>query len=623
MLGAKEKRILNVDLESLTFNTQQLENKLLKSYFGGSGLATRFLFEMTSSQTRPLSPENPLIFMTGLLTGTPVPASSRYSVVAISPKTGIFGESNSSGFWGPEVRQAGYDGIIIEGRATSPVYLWIDNGKLEIRDADHLWGKETFETDNLVRAETDDKAKVVCIGPAGEKLIPSAVILNDGINARVAGRTGMGAVMGSKLLKAIAVRGTDRITVHDQKTLRTSVKEMIPSIKSKAQRMGDFGTAQGVESYELIGNLPIKNWRKGSWKDGAHKISGEQLARTILSAKYHCKGCPIGCGRVIKINKGEYAGLEGAGPEYETIAFFGSMCLVDDLEAICKANELCNRYGIDTMSTGAAIAFAMEAYEKKLLTKEDLGGVALEWGNAKSMVEMVQKIANQQDFGKLLGRGVREAAEALGPQAQNFAIHVKGLEPSAHDPRCFHSAAIGYATGNRGACHLQGGTHWAEAGIAIPELGWQEPFNRFGTEGKGEMVTKMQNLMSLFDALGVCKFLLFGGVRPGDLVGWLNLVTGWAFGLDEFMKVGERIYNLKRLFNVRQGIGRKDDLLPMRFLTQRRGEGGAPMELPNFGAMLADYYAFRGWDEDGIPTKEKLTELELIKYLNFDQRKEK
>ena len=611
MSGGYMDRILRLDLSRGEFREEQLEEAVLKKYFGGSGLATKILFEETTADTEPLSPENRLIFMTGPMTGTAVPTSSRYSVVARAPKTGIFGESNSSGFWGPELKQAGYDGLIFQGKAASPVYVWIDNGQVSIRDAGHLWGKDTFETDEIVRAETHARAKVACIGPAGERLIHAACIVNDGADARVAGRTGMGAVMGSKNLKAIAVFGAKKAPVVDSDSLRGSVKELIPVMKTKAERMTKCGTANGVIGYEKIGNLPIKNWRQGSWPEGAQKISGEHMAETILTGNYRCKGCPIGCGREVKIDKGKFAGLEGAGPEYETVAFFGSMCLIDDIEAIAKASDLCNRYGLDTMSTGASVAFAMEAYEKGLLTKKDLGGLEMEWGNAEAMLSLVRKIAEKEDFGEVLGRGVKEAAKELGPRAEEFAIEVKGLEPSAHDPRCFHSAAVAYATGNRGACHLQGGTHWAEASIAISELGWDTPFDRFATEGKGEMVAKMQNLMSLFDALGVCKFSLFGGVRPHHLVEWLNYITGWNFNLEEFMQTGERLYNLKRLFNVRLGISRKDDTLPMRLLTHRRGEGGTVRELPNLGTMLSDYYEYRGWGEEGIPAPEKVAELGL------------
>ena len=614
MSGGYMGKLLRVDLSQGKFRDEEIEEAVLKKYLGGSGLAAKYLFEETAADTSPLAPENRLIFMAGPMTGTAVPTSSRYSVVAKSPKTGVLGESNSSGFWGPELKRAGYDGIIFQGKATAPVYLWIDNGTVSIRDASHLWGKDTYQTDELVRAETHAQAKVACIGPSGERMVHIACIVNDGTDARVAGRTGMGAVMGSKNLKAIAVHGTKKTPVVDAGSLRDSVRELIPTLKQKGKRMTDFGTSQGVIGYEKVGNLPIRNWRQGSWPEGAQMISGERMAETILTSNYRCKGCPVGCGRVVKIDKGKFAGVEGAGPEYETIALLGSLCLVSDLEAIAKASEVCNRYGIDTMSAGACVAFAMEAYEKGLLTKDDLDGLELEWGNAEAMLAMVEKMAKGEGFGAVLSQGVREAAEKLGPKAQEFAIHVKGLEPSAHDPRAFHSAAVAYATGNRGPCHLQGGTHWAEIGLAIPELGWEAPLDRFTTEGKGEMVAKMQNLMSLCDALGVCKFSLLFGVRPLHLVDWLNNITGWNLDLDSFMETGERLYNLKRLFNVRLGISRKDDTLPLRLLTHRRGEGGTARELPNLGVMLSDYYEYRGWSEEGIPTHEKLSELGLTDF---------
>jgi len=613
MLGGCMGRLLRFDLGRGEAWDEELEETVLKKYFGGSGLAAKILFEETTQDTDPLAAENRLIFMTGLMTGTAVPTSCRYSVVALSPKTGIFGESSSGGFWGPELKQAGYDGLIFQGKAPSPVYIWIDEGTLSIRDASHLWGKDTYQTDEIVRSETHARARVACIGPAGEKLVHVACIVNEGKHARVAGRVGMGAVMGSKNVKAIAVHGTKKVPVVDSRCLLDSVKRLIPEMKLKTQRMTNYGTAQCVISYEQMGNLPIKNRRQGSWPEGAQRVSGEHMAKTILTRNYRCKGCPIACGREVKIDKGKFCGVEGAGPEYQTIASFGSMCLIDDLEAIAKASELCNTYGIDTISTGAGIAFAMEAYEKGLLTKQALDGWELEWGNAKAMLALVEKIAKRGGFGEVLGKGVREAAEKLGPRAQEFAIQVKGLELPAHDPRAFHSCAVAYATGNRGGCHLQGATHWAEIGLAIPELGWEAPLERFATEGKGVMTAKMQNLMSLFDALGVCKFALLGGMRPLHLVDWLNNITGWNFDLEGFMKTGERLYNLKRLFNVRLGISRKDDTLPMRLLTHRLGEGGAE-ELPNLGAMLSDYYEYRGWSEEGIPTHERLSELGLTEF---------
>jgi len=611
MIGGYAGKLLRVDLSRNEMWDEELEEAELKKYLGGSGLAAKILFEETTPHTGPLTPENRLIFMTGPMTDTAVPTSSRYSVVALSPKTGIWGESNCSGFWGPELKEAGYDGIIFQGKAPSPVYIWIDKGTVEIRDASHLWGKDTFQTDEMIKSETHPQAHVACIGPAGERLVHIACIATGGKHTRVAGRTGMGAVMGSKNIKAIAVHGNGKVPVVDSRSLRDSVKEIMPEMKQRGQKMAANGTANSIPVYEQLGNLPIKNWRQGSWPEGAQKICGEQMTRTILTGSYRCKGCPVGCGREVKIGEGKFAGVEGAGPEYETLALLGSLCLIDDLEAVAKANELCNRYGIDTMSTGAAIAFAMEAYEKGLLTKEALDGVELEWGDADAMIAMVEKIAKREGFGEFLGMGVREAAEKLGPRAQEFALQVKGLEIPGHDPRAFHSVGVSYATSNRGGCHLAGETHWVEIGTVFPELGWDKPFDRFATEGKGEVVAKMQDLMSLYDALGVCKFSALFGMRPIHLLEWLNNITGWNFDLKELMKTAERSYNLRRLYNVRLGISRKDDTLPMRFLSQRRGEGGAAKALPHLGAMLSDYYEYRGWSDEGIPTPEKLAELGL------------
>ncbi|MBC7109953.1 MAG: aldehyde ferredoxin oxidoreductase family protein [Archaeoglobi archaeon] len=605
-------KLLRVDLTRNEIREEELKEELAKKFIGGSGLSAKIIYDElpNPAEVDPLSPENILIFMTGPLVGVRVPNSGRHSVCAKSPLTGIWGEANSGGTWGVEFKKTGYDGIIITGKAEKPVYLWIHEGGVEIRDASHLWGKDTFETDEILKEETDKKAVTASIGPSGEKLVKIAAVMNDGKDARAAGRTGMGAVMGSKNLKAIAVRGDKEIPVYDEERLKELTKDLGKMIAEKAERMGKYGTANIVIMVEEIGDLPIKNWLQGRWVDGAEKLSGERMAETILKRRYFCKNCVIGCGRIVEIQEGKWKLEEQAGPEYETIGAFGSMCLVDDLGAVSKLNEICNRYGIDTISAGSIVAFAMEAYEKGILKESDIG-FPLKWGDADAAVRLTEMIAKKEGIGALLSEGVRRAAEKLGGLALEMAIHSKGLELPMHDPRAYSSIAVAYATSNRGACHLQGLTHPLEGRLVIPELGYSEPLDRFEVKGKGIMSAKMQNLMAMFDSLTLCKFLIFGGITVRHLVDWLNATTGWNFTVEEFLKTGERIYNIKRMFNVKCGVSRKDDTMPLRVLTHKRGEGGSAEHLPAWNIMLSEYYEFRGWDEMGIPKEEKLRELGL------------
>jgi aldehyde:ferredoxin oxidoreductase len=605
-------KILRVDLSKGRVETQALDENLAKKFIGGSGVAAKILYDETGPETDPLGPENRLIFMTGPFAATPVITSGRHAVVTKSPLTGIFAESDSGGTWGPFLKRAGFDGVVISGKSTKPVYIWVSDGKAEIRDASHLWGKDTYELDPLIRKETRNEAVVASIGPAGEKGVRYASILNDGKDGRAAGRGGTGAVMGSKNLKAIAVHGSQQVEMADPEGLRASLKEISPMVAKNAEGMRKNGTAGGLATFEALGSLPLQNWKyQGRWEQGAAKIAGPAMTEKILTGNYYCERCVIGCGRRVKIDSGPYAGVEGAGPEYETFAFLGSLCLVDDLEAVAKANELCNRYGMDTISCGASIGFGMEAYEKGLITKKDTGELELLWGRGDVMVKMVEKIGKREGLGQLLGEGVRAAAEKIGKNAQEFSLHVKGLEVPGHDPRCYNACGVSYATSNRGACHLAGFTQTFERILSLPEIGLEKPMPRLEVQGKGELAAKTQNVMGLFDALKVCKFTLFGGLKLTPIAAWYTMVTGIPMDITELLKIGERIFNLKRLYNVRCGISRKDDTLPARFLTLKHmGEGLTP-NLPPLGQMLSDYYQARGWNEEGIPLPEKLRELGL------------
>lgn len=604
-------RILSIDLTHNRVAEEEIADDVLRKYIGGSGLAARLIWDKSSPMVEPLSPDNVLVFATGPLTGTGVLTSGRHAVAAKSPLTGIWGEADCGGNWGQMLKRAGYDAIVISGRAESPVYISIIEGKVEIRPAASLWGLDTYVTDELIKGEVGPGAVVACIGPAGERLSLLASVMADGKEGRAAGRCGLGAVMGSKNLKAIAVFGTRRPVVARPLELRDSIKRVASILRNEGRTLHEFGTARGVTGAEAIGDLPIGNWRKGSWREGAEKISGPTMAKTILSGRFYCASCVIGCGRRVRVSDCPYGTVEGAGPEYETLASLGSLCLVDDLRAIAAANEICNRFGMDTISVGAAVAFAMEAYERGILADSDFDGAPPRWGDGWSMVSLVEKIGKRQGIGELLSQGVRKACQSIGGLALELDITTKGLELPMHDPRALASLAVAYATSNRGACHVQAVSHAFEGRIAAPEIGIYSPMDRFETKNKGWLTKVSQDLMGLFDSLKLCKLALLSGLRVADMVSWTRFVTGWDVDVDEMMLSGERMFNLKRLYNVGCGISRKDDRLPDRILTLRRGDGGAADFLPPLESMLAEYYAVRGWDEFGIPTDETLKRLGL------------
>ena len=374
----------------------------------------------------------------------------------------------------------------------------------------------------------------------------------------------------------------------------------------------DYGTPQVVLPCESLGDMPIRNWSGDTWLEGAEGLSGKRMAETILTGVYHCAHCVVGCGRQVKVESGPFARVFGAGPEYENLGMLGTNLMIGNVEAVAKLTELCNRYGLDAISTGSMVGWAMEAFERGILSQVDLGGLELRFGNADAAIEMVHRIGQRlTDVGWLLGEGVKRAAAQIGHNSSEFAVEVKGLELPAHDPRARFGLAVGYATGNRGACHLQAYSHDYEGGPAWPEFGYPDPIDRFGVDGKGAFTARFQDLMSMMDSLKLCKFSVWCGVNPDHHVVWLNLTAGWDFTVDSYMETGERMYNLKRMYNVREGISRKDDTLPLRIATLARPDGGAAGKVPPLGIMLHEYYDYRGWDEFGIPKPETLRRLGL------------
>jgi aldehyde:ferredoxin oxidoreductase len=606
------ERVLEIDLDRRKVDTIEFPEEVRQQYVGGSGLAAWYLYKETNpEQIDPLGPENTFVLMTGPVAGTPVYSSSRYTVSAKAPLTGIWGEANSGGKFAQDLKSTGYDGIILKNAASSPVAIVIDEEKTEIVDAVHLWGKDTYETESLLKSEYGNKINFAGVGPSGEKTISLASVMNDGIDGRAAGRGGLGAVLGSKKVKAVvAIRGRIKTPLHDREGLIKSVRAMTKKMKEGPEILGKFGTSCGMTYVEEVGDLPIRNWAQGSWPEGAEKISGQTMARTILTRRYHCGQCAIGCGRTVKVDRDPYRVPESGGPEYETLAMLGSNCLIDNLEAVAKANELCNRYGLDTISTGGVIAFCMEAFERGLITTKDTDGIEMRWGNADAMIEMVKAIGEGKGFGKVLGQGVRKAAETIGSNAEEFAVHVKGLDLPAHDPRSRFSSVLSYTTSNRGACHLNVFGFDFESGAVPPEgLGYDKIQDPHAVEGKARFSVAMQDLMAVFDALSACKFIVFGGVGVPQLAEWLNHITGWEYDVDSLLKVGARTFTVKRLYNNRLGISRKDDTLPLRISHFPRPEGGAQGLIPPQEQLLHDYYHIRKWSEFGEPTAEALTDL--------------
>lgn len=615
MTGGYWQKIALVDLSTGTVETIVPTEADLKAFIGGSGLGAKLLCEHVPVGADPLGPENALIFMTGPFAGTKIFNSGRFEVVTKSPLTGIYLESDCGGKWGPALKNCGFDGIVIKGASSKPVYLLVRDDSIEIKDAAHLWGKGAFDVDASVRAELGHGAQCVSIGQAGEMRSKIACILTGGRDGRAAGRGGSGAVMGSKNLKAIGCVGTKKVAIAHQDAfdkIWNSLKEQMIAVHDGP--LGEFGTSCGVEAFNKCGDLPIKNWLWGDW-DKAYEVSGQHMAETILKKRYHCAGCLIGCGRTVEVPSGKFKMEIGGGPEYETLGMLGSNCLVTDVEAIAKANEYCNDYGIDTISAGSSVSFMMEAWEHGMIDATDTDGISLTWGNAEAMVDMVQKVCRREGLGEYMADGILSCVDRVGPLSEEFAVHVKGLDFPAHDPRGRGGLGLAYATSNRGACHMQAYNQDFEGeGCAnIADLGYDHAMAPLTEEGKGTFLADQQHFMSMMDSLKVCKFAIFGGMTVVPMTHFLNAVTGWTFTPEEWKTCGERIFNLKRLFNNREGVSRKDDTLPPRILTSPR-QGGSGDYVPGIGVMLRDYYRSRGWDEWGIPTPETLARLGLTSY---------
>jgi len=594
-------KILRVNLSTSKVSTEALDPSVARDYIGARGLGTKIMTDEVDPKVDPLSPENKLIFVPGPLTGTYAPSGGRYNVVTKGALTGAIAASNSGGVWGPELKFAGYDALIVEGAAPKPVYLWIRNETVEIRDAAAMWGKTVPDTTDAIRAETDDDAKVACIGPAGENRVLFACIMND--LHRAAGRSGPGAVMGSKNLKAVAVVGTGAVSCADPKTFESAVikaRDKIQKHPVGGTGLRLYGTNVLTNILNQVGGYPTKNFQDGYFPT-ADKIGGETLAATLLQRPKGCFSCIISCGRVTKVSNKKYAG-EGEGPEYETAWGFGGDCFVDDLDAVTKANYLCNEYGMDAISMAATVACAMELYEEGLITREDTGGIALEWGNAEAMVEVTRLTGTGEGFGKKLGVGSYRLADSLGHP--ELSMSVKKQEIPAYDARAVQGIGLNYATANGGAAHVRGYT------ISPEVLGVPMKVDKDTIEGKPALVILFQNLTAALDSTGACLFTTFG-IGADELAEMLSTLTGVEYTTAEFMKCGDRIWNLERQWNLSAGLTAKDDALPPRLLKEPIKTGASKGMLSRLPEMLPAYYELRGWDENGVPTQAKLGELGL------------
>ena len=588
-------KILRVDLSSARLWDEPLHSAYARAFVGGSGLAARYLYDMVDGQTDPLGPENPLILMTGPLVGTAMPSAGRFSVCGLSPLTRIWGEANSGGFFGPELRFAGYDGVIITGQAEQPVWLSIVEGQPELHDAEALWGLDSYAAQEAARAALGEpKARVACIGPAGERLVKMAAVMND--HGRAAARTGLGAVMGAKRLKAIAVRGTARVPVADPDQLKVLAREIISGLEEDLAAMSIrmAGTAGYVDLALMYGDMPIRYYQQDEWEE-ASNLSGVLMVEKFQNRNTACYRCPIACGR--ETSAPGY-GLEKVdGPEYETLGALGTLPQVADLEAVIYANHLCNLYGIDTISLGATIALACELFERGLLTAADTGGLEVRYGDAAAVHHLIELTTRREGFGDLLAEGSAALAERCG--APELAVTVNRLEVPMHDPRAFGGLAVTYALSPRGACHMQGDMYGVDQGQGPAEELGICPGDRFDTsEEKGRVAARQMAWRNLYNALTVCQFQNPGVER---LLGVLNAATGWGLEADDMLALGKDIVTLKRRLNLRRGLTRAGDGLPDLLLQPLQG-GGTEGFVPDVDRLLTGAYAEFGWDpQTGLP----------------------
>ena len=597
-----------------------MDTNLVKTFLGGPGFAIDYLMAEKTFENELYSKKIPLVFMTGLLTGTAYPCSGFYSVSSRSPLTNIYGEGLSGGFFGAELRKT-LNGIIFKNKSISPVYLIIEDDHYELRDASNLWGLPSDKTIHELQSILGKQFKVACIGPSGEKLVSLASIMND--HHRAVGRTGMGAIMGSKNLKAIAVRSNKKIEYINETKFKEISRQTFNAFKKSpmAEILRNLGT-NAINYFERLSDVPHKNWTLHKFK-GVNEITGSVVLEKLHVRNKPCFMCPFSCGREIEINEGPYQIKNAAGAEYETTAAFGAMCLLSNVEAIAYLNDLCNKMGVDTISTGCTVAFALDCYEKGIITQEEIG-FPLEWGDADAVIKLTELICKKEGIGKILSNGTRKASELIGKGSEELLSEVKGLEAPMHDPRAIFPLGLQYATSNRGACHGRGYANDQYSGFTgfndILKITKEKPIRERTVDDPkfAKDIAITQNLAEVVNALGICKQTMTSGSQIVEnlfdkIIDVIYYLTGITFTLKELLKTGERIFNLKRRFNNKCGITRKDDRIPprLKFPLER---GITKNKVLTIDAMLNEYYKFRGWDEKGIPTTKRLNELGINNY---------
>ncbi len=612
--------ILRVNLNERSFKIESLDHSDVRNYLGGVGLAAKILYEEIPKGLDPLSSENKIIFATGPLTATAAPGSGSVNLCFKSPLTGGWGESRSGSDWGAMLKKAGYDLLIIEGKANIPTYLVIEEKHVEFKNAKDIVGLTTYEKTSFLKKNLGKNFEIASIGLAGENIVTySSVMFGDG--SRAAGRVGAGAILGSKNLLAVAVMGKGRIPIAHRDEFYSACRESSQKLLDNPDNLGFKlnGTTGDLGKCDEAGDWPTKNWRSNSWGNGQELY--DRFKKNNLVSSHGCyKGCILFCGRVAKVDSGKWKTPVHEGAEYESISAFTAFIMNDDVDAAVHATYLCNTYGLDTISTGAAVAFAMECYERGILTRDDFDGLDMSWGNMDSTIEVVKKIAKRDGIGDVLANGVKRAAQIIGKNSEEFAIHVKGLEGAAHDPRSGKALALTYGVSNIGMSHIhpiEGMAYDAyKVDFGLMPYGLKDPndVGRFEEKGKGKASKILHDFGIIPDIIGLCKFYIYAGLTPDDISRQLSELTGWKIDGQELLKIGERVYNLQRMFNVREGMRRKDDQLPER--VKKTPEFGKYSKVPesaikDYDAMLSEYYEARGWNEDGIPKVEKLKELNL------------
>ncbi len=598
-------KVLHVDLSKARLRDELLKEEDTRAFAGGSGLAARIIYDMVNPDTDPLGPDNPLVFMTGPLVGTAMPSAGRYSVCALSPLTRIWGESNSGGFFGPELRFAGYDGVVITGCSDKPVWLSIVDRQAQLHEASNIWGHDSYVTQQMVQdALGDQRARVACIGVGGENRVKMAAVMND--HGRAAGRTGMGAVMGSKKLKAIGVRGQARVPLAEPERLKTLVRDVIADLDDgilpRALRLA--GTAGTLDALLMYGDMSFRYYQRGDWGN-AGNLSGVVMAETCQNRIYACYRCPIGCGRETKAPR--YHLDRADGPEAETIFAFGHTMMVDDLQAVIYAGHLCNLYGIDTISTGCTIALACEMFERGIISRADTGGLEIRYGDIAVIHRLTEMIGRREGFGDLLAEGSAVLAERFG--VPELAVTVKRLEVPMHDARAFSGMAVTYALSPCGASHMQGDMYAVDMGqCEIPEFGVEYGDRFESSEEKGRIAARVQAWRNLYNSLTLC---LYQDIGMEKMLSALKCVSGWDLKAEDLLDMGKRIVTLKRMLNMRRGITRADDALPSLLLKPFK-EGGTEGNVPKMDVLLKGAYAELGWDPGtGKPTPETISRLGL------------